>query len=228
MTAADEAYRIIREAIATGRYPGGFHLTEEKMSSQTGLSRTPVREALRQLQREGWVQLISNRGVFVNSFTYGEIDDVFLVRLRLEPHAAELAAKRITKSQLDELDHLNGQMLAAVEQPDGPSFDIISLVNDKFHRLIVMAANSPSLRTALDAVAVPPMVFTMFRRYDEKQLRRSVTSHFEIADALRAGDSEWSRSAMASHLSSGRQACGPPKEAQPRQPACGNSSRAAQ
>lgn len=205
MTAAEKAYHIIREAIASGEYPGGYHLTEGKMSLRTELSRTPVREALRQLQREGWVTLIANCGVFVNAFSHEEIEDLFQVRLCLEPSAARLAAERIRSDDVRTLDDLNHAMREAVENPNGPSLDVITRVNDAFHNLVITASGSSRLRTALDSIAASPVVFTTFHRYDRKQMRRSLANHCELTDALRARDGDWAYATMVGHLSAARQ-----------------------
>jgi DNA-binding GntR family transcriptional regulator len=173
------------------------------MCDYAGVSRTPVREALRQLQREGWARLIANRGVFVNIFSPEEIDDVFRVRLRLEPYAARLAAGHMTQTVLDVLDDCNEQM-REVLQSDKPSLDAITRINDRFHRAIINAADSPRLRMALDSVAVSPIVFTTFHRYDHRQLERSFHSHLDLTDAMSSRDGSWAESTMTSHISAAR------------------------
>ncbi len=203
MTAADKAYRMIRQLIATGALAPGAHLREFEMADRTGLSRTPIREALLRLGSEGWVTVVANRGAFVNAFDRRASEEVFGLRVLLEPFAAELAAQNITGDQLARLRDLNREMADAIAG-DPPDLDAVERINNAFHSLIVEAADSRRLASCLASVLQPAIVFRTFSRYRSAELRRSVGHHEELVAALSVGDGTWARAAMVGHLSSAR------------------------
>ena len=94
--AAEKAYRTVRERILRGEYPSALRITEQEIADATGVSRTPVREALRRLQAEGFVTVIANQGAIVTEWSANDTDDVFELRALLEPYGAARAAHRIT------------------------------------------------------------------------------------------------------------------------------------
>lgn len=203
MTAADEAYNIIRQSIVTGQYTAGAHLKEEDMAEQLGLSRTPIRQALQRLHNEGWVEAVSNRGTFVRKFDQTDTDEAYNVRMLLEPYAAELAATRITAQQLAALRALNSEMEAAVHA-DPPKLDVIQRVNDTFHKTIILAAGNQRLQLCLQSIIEAPIIFRTFSRFTTAQLRRSLAHHEEILAALEARDAGWAKAIMLAHISAGR------------------------
>ena len=97
--AVDSAYRAIREGILAGTFAQGSHITARQLAEATGLSRTPVREAMRRLDAEGMISLIPNRGAFVASWSDSEIEQLYELRVLLERFAAQNAAERINDAQ---------------------------------------------------------------------------------------------------------------------------------
>ncbi len=92
--AAEKAYSAVRERILRGIYPPALRITEQEIADSTGVSRTPVREALRRLQAEGLVTVIANQGALVTEWSPHDTDDVFELRALLEPYGAARAATR--------------------------------------------------------------------------------------------------------------------------------------
>src|SRR6516225_6394222 len=90
--AVDKAYRTIRDGIMSGIYPQGAHVTAQDLAEASGLSRTPVREAMRRLHAEGLILIIPNRGAFVARWSDKDIHKIYDLRVLLESHAAEIAA----------------------------------------------------------------------------------------------------------------------------------------
>ncbi|MCA3423086.1 MAG: GntR family transcriptional regulator [Roseomonas sp.] len=93
-TAWEQAYLTLRRCLADGTYPPGAHLREEDLATQLGVSRTPIREALRRLDAEGWLRVVPNQGAFAAEWSLPEMIEIFDLRAMLESHAAEHAAKR--------------------------------------------------------------------------------------------------------------------------------------
>jgi DNA-binding GntR family transcriptional regulator len=101
---------LLREAIVNGTLPPGQHLRQEKISSQFGLSWTPVREAFRILEAEGWVRVERHRGVIVSPLSLEDFEDVYLLRLANEPLAARLSAERMDPETIDGMSRLQADM----------------------------------------------------------------------------------------------------------------------
>jgi DNA-binding GntR family transcriptional regulator len=202
--AVERAYRTIRDGIVSGAYRPGDHLTAQELAAASGLSRTPVREAMRRLHAEGLIRFIANRGAFVTLLDEREILKIYDLRVVLEGYAAETAAKEATAAQIDGLEALAWEMSAAVERSPEPAIDQVAQLNSAFHRLIVTAAANSRLETALASIVEMPLVLRTFLRYSQGELRRSMNQHLELVGALRARDGLWARSVMSSHILAGR------------------------
>jgi len=201
--AVDSAYRAIREGILAGTFAQGSHITARQLAEATGLSRTPVREAMRRLDAEGMISLIPNRGAFVASWSENEIEQIYELRVLLESFAAQMAAERINNAQLAELQALAHEMSHLVEQRP-VDVEAIAEVNDKFHKGVLEACANPRLRDLLGTITEVPLQLSTFRRYSIEELRRSAAQHEELVAALTVGDADWARSVMTAHIRSAR------------------------
>ncbi|MEX2562663.1 MAG: GntR family transcriptional regulator [Nitriliruptoraceae bacterium] len=202
--AVDGAYKAIREAILAGDLVPGSRLPEVELSSRIGVSRTPVREALRRLAAEGMVDFLPNRGAHVASWTESQLEEIFELRGLLEGHAASRSATRISAEELAQLSRLADAMEAtAEERSDSASFEIAQL-NNEFHQLILGASGSRHLETATLSIVQIALVHQTFARYTPRALERSFAHHRELIDALTAGDADWARSVMQSHILAAR------------------------
>ena len=97
-------FHAIREDILNGKYQANEELKEKSIGEDLGVSRTPVREALRQLELEGLVRIIPNKGAFVEGITLKDVKDIYEIRALLEGLCARWAAENITQEQIEELD----------------------------------------------------------------------------------------------------------------------------
>ena len=97
-------FEALEQAIINGEYKEGDTLNELRLTKELGVSRTPIREALTQLELEGLVKNIQNKGAVVVGVSQKDIDDIYAIRLRLDGFAAKLAAENITDEQLDRLE----------------------------------------------------------------------------------------------------------------------------
>lgn len=197
--AADHAYRLIRDEILGGGRAAGEWLRESEMAEWTGVSRTPVREALRRLTAEGLVRYERHRGVQVQSWDVRDVDEIFSLRSVLEPWGSRLAALsgKVDIAELDDLAHRMDE-----QAPDGRPADVdkLSELNNAFHRTVLAAADNTRLTTVLSSVIQLPLVWRTFSRYSPAALRRSLAHHHELVAALTVGDPEWAESVMCSHV----------------------------
>src|SRR5580698_2860343 len=133
--AVEKAYLTIREGIIRGRFPPGSHLTAQDLAAGSGLSRTPIREAMRRLHAEGLVEFIAHRGAFVKRLDESEINDIYALRVTLEAYAAEAAARKRTRVQLERLRDLAQQMRDLIERDRQTILEKVADLNNEFHRL---------------------------------------------------------------------------------------------
>jgi DNA-binding GntR family transcriptional regulator len=205
--AADRAHAALRDGILSGRYGSGEKLGEIEVADELGLSRTPVREALRRLGSEGLLEVLPNRGARVRTWTAEDLEETYELRAVLEGLAARRAAARADPATLLELDRLAATMLTVDpslgRRPAG-DFSELAALNARFHELIVSAAGSAQLATTLQALVQLPLVMRTYRRYTAAALARSHSHHREIVDALRARDGVWAESVMRSHVLAAR------------------------
>jgi len=120
----------LRQQIVNGDYPPGERLTEDRLASDFGVSRNPVREALRVVQAEGFVTMVPRRGAVVSSPDASTLADMFIVRERLETIAARLAAERVTEADVARLRAL---LDAAREATDRLDFSRVAELNSELH-----------------------------------------------------------------------------------------------
>lgn len=134
--------------ILNGRYRAGESLIEAKLCDEMGVSRTPVREALRQLELEGLVQAIPNKGVVVNGVSPQDIEDIYTIRMLIEGLAARWAAEKITPSELEELKEI-----LELEEFYTNKNDVVHLLkcDSAFHDIIFRASKSKPLMQTLSS-----------------------------------------------------------------------------
>lgn len=200
----ERAYTAIRTAILDGRYARGERLVEDNLAAETGVSRTPVREALRRLAAEGIIRYGVGMGATVADWSASELDEIMVLRVTLESLAAQLAARRITAPELAELTALNEIMRSAAEEQPTGFLGTIAEANDRFHKTIARAARNGRLLDIIGGLIEVPLVLRTFRRYSKAELRRSLNQHQDLISALAAGDADWAAAVMRAHILSAR------------------------
>ncbi|WP_433385756.1 GntR family transcriptional regulator [Micromonospora sp. KLBMP9576] len=197
--AAADAYRRIREQILSGRRAAGEWLREGELADSIGVSRTPVREALRRLTAEGLVRHERNRGVQVQTWSSRDLDEIFSLRSVLEPWGCRLAASAGTVD-VDALDALAHRMDEVAPGGRPSDVDELTALNNRFHRMILEASGNSRLAGVVSSVIEMPLVWRTFSRYSPDALRRSLAHHHELVAALAAPDPDWAESVMLSHV----------------------------
>jgi DNA-binding GntR family transcriptional regulator len=203
-SAAARAYDVIRGGILDGTFALGARLPEEDLATRAGVSRTPVREALRQLAAEGFVTFAPNRGAQVASWSDDDLDEIFQLRALLESHGATRAARRMGATHLLTLHELADGMDRAARRATPAALDRIAELNNRFHRTILTVADSQRLTAMLDTVIVVPVVQRTFHHYTTAALWRSMHHHRELLAAFEAGDGEWAGTVMRTHVLAAR------------------------
>ena len=180
-----DAYEALREAILLKRLRPGQRIVEAEIARQMGISRGPVREAVRQLEQEELVEYHPRRGVVVARLTREAVQDTYAVRAELDGFAARLAASRITDEQLAQLDALIATMRGQAEVGDN---DRLLNTDVEFHRSIYLVAGNKVLLRAWASLG--PHAWTLFSGIQLRgySLRDLAERHLPIFDALRMRD----------------------------------------
>ncbi|WP_156381270.1 GntR family transcriptional regulator [Aminobacter sp. DSM 101952] len=200
---AEDIYGKIRALIAEGAYLGGDVLPESELAVRLGVSRTPIREAMRRLQAEGVIRREAYRRAVVVDLDPNEVIHIFTARAALEPIAVGMAMERMTQAFLDNLAQLHGEMDEVVHssEPDRRRYRDL---NARFHRVIWAQGDSAVFAELVNLVARKPVVSPTFNNWTREELIRSNRQHGEVLDAFGVRDAEWAKAAMASHLLASR------------------------
>lgn len=204
----NSAYEHIRRGIASGDYPMGARISEQAIAAEIGISRTPVRSAIHQLEIEGLLEQIPRYGTIVKNIERHDLAELFDYRTALESYACELAAPQITSGDLAELEELctSAQSLIRPIVETGAAFEPevaarIVESDKRFHLVILRAAgNRRLMRSAVDSRLMA--VWSRFARSqtDIHAADRTWRQHAAIQQALQSRDGERARKAMVEHL----------------------------
>jgi DNA-binding GntR family transcriptional regulator len=197
--ASEQAYAKIRAHVLSGAALAGAQLTEDQLAQIAGVSRTPVREAVRRLEDELLLVRSDTKRLFVADWSRDDIEEMFALRQMLECHAAERAAQRLSREQIAQLEAINRTLKGAIDQPV-PDVTRFLEANRAFHEVIIDAAHSPRLAQMLAKLVEAPVVLRTARTYSPQDLHQSARDHDELVAAFAARDPDWARAVMGSHL----------------------------
>lgn len=205
---ADRARESIRAAILDESLHASERFTIEQLASDLGVSRTPVREALKALEGEGFVRLIPHRGVVIEPLARDEIHHRYAIRAMLEGYAAELACRADAAGIADRLER-NCEELARVAaarpRKSGDQARRLSALNQEFHGIIRDGSRSQTLVRLLGSLA-NPLAFTLAFWSDPDRRQASLSIHREIAAAFRRARPKLARQLTERHLLEARDA----------------------
>lgn len=192
-------FRTVREEILAGKYAADDELKEKSIGDELGVSRTPVREALRQLELEGLVSIIPNKGAYVVGVSLQDIHDIYEMRVLLEGLCAEWAAERVNDVQLEELEE---NIYLSNFHCRKQNWDQIVELDNRFHELLYDASGSRELQRVLTDYH---QYVKRIRRITLSQCRRvekSTDEHRQIVEALKAHDPQLAQSKAKEHIRS--------------------------
>lgn len=177
------------------RYPPGSHLVEDEIAEDLGVSRTPVREAFRALQRAGWVEIHPHSGAYVRHATFEEVRDLFELRQWLEERAASVAARRITEPQIRTLERIVERGHKAIERHSNNR--VLASLNSRFHEEVAVASGNAMLVQMLTSIA--KQVHWYFTAVADQRATASWSEHNAILDAIRQGEADRAGQLMVEH-----------------------------
>lgn len=183
--------------ILTGKIRSGEKLTEQRICEQYSVSRTPVREALRQLETDGLIESIPNRGAYVIGFSSQDIEDMYQLRKIYEIQAVHWAIERITDEELDQLEETFEFMEFYTMKGDKEK---MLNINTHFHQLIYSASHNRMLQHLLASYQIYIKHIRTSSRNDQEYLNLVLEEHRAIFEAIKARDSRAAALAMKIHM----------------------------
>lgn len=200
----DIAYDRLKHAIITGELPAGSRIVETTFAEQLHISRTPLREALRKLERDGLVEYVLRRGVVVRAFTLADIDEIFTIRNSMMMLILPSVIERVTKADIAELRIILSEIDVAMAEDD---FDAMAQLNRAFHRKIESLSDKKRILRVIDD---QEEYITRFSAITIASIERRANAHEEhkqMADMLEKRDLEGLKQLFAHHLDESKQTC---------------------
>ena len=193
-----QVFDKIRSDILSGKYKRGEELVESSIGKELGISRTPVREAIRQLELEGLVQLVPNKGAFVTGISEKDVRDIYLIRARLEGLAARMAAKNITPELLDAMEET---VVLSEYHAKKEHYEQVCEMDSKFHKLLYKASGSRILEHTLTDFHQYVQRVRMASIMKKRRMEKSNDEHDAILTAIREHDEEKAELVATRHIS---------------------------
>ncbi|MFC0106322.1 GntR family transcriptional regulator [Kibdelosporangium aridum] len=200
-TKSDFAYALVRTKILTSEYAPGTVLNQATLARDLGISTTPLREALRRLKSEGFVELDAHRDARVTDLSAEEARDLLEMRRALDPLATSLAAERRSKSDIATMRAAFAQLRPLPDRPD--TADLVA--HREFHRAIYTASHNDLLITTLDGLwdkADRYRIVGLRQKRDQPERDETAAEHRAMLEAVIAGDSELAAKVMREHIRS--------------------------
>lgn len=195
-------FEKIREDILIGKYTSGEKIVEAKLAEEFGVSRTPVREALKQLELDGLVDNIPNRGVIVKGISNQDVEDIYTIRIAIEGIAVKWAIERMDDNDLQKLKEIFELMEFYTFKKD---IDKIAELNTKFHETIYNATKSRYMEHVLKDF----QYFMKTTRYKSLRapgrIESTLEEHREVLEAFTAKDKEKAAKAILKHVNNSRE-----------------------
>lgn len=196
-TIREQVYKILRDDICQGVYPPGTRLQEVELAEGLNVSRSPVREALRQLAADGLLLEIPNKGVYVKEFTVKDIEEIYDLRVMLESYGILHSIGHITAMRRERLLGLLKDMEDYLRKDDLQSY---TSLDEKLHNHIVHLGDNSLINDTYDRVRSMNQQFRILSLMDKQRFRESLDEHREIVHALVTGDLKHADDVNRHHL----------------------------
>jgi DNA-binding GntR family transcriptional regulator len=207
MATVGDVYRPLRDVVCdairlqiiNGDHAPGARLVEDRLAEELGVSRNPVREALRVLQAEGFVEMIPRRGAVVSMLSVRQVEEIFEVRSALDGLAARLASRKCGPEQQAALNGILKETRAAVRSSEGTK---LSVLNTTFHGLVVDIADNSCLRDLW--LPLRGRMQWIFSRTVVQRGHESYDEHFELAESIVTHDEDRAALLAREHIDAAR------------------------
>jgi DNA-binding GntR family transcriptional regulator len=182
LSLTEQASRIIANAILEGELKGGEQLIESKLQKQFSISRSPIREAFRDLEKKGLVVIVPRKGVFVKTITLKDVQEHYPVQGVLEGLAAREACFKMTSEDLDEMEQELERMIRATKPMNVKAFQEH---HELFHSIFIAASGNEVLINLIRNLRLQGIRYRYFHKHTEEYCRESISIHRRILDLFR-------------------------------------------
>lgn len=196
-----DAYARLLAEIRSGHLGPGDRLTETDLAQRLAISRTPVREAIRQLEADGLVIHTPRVGARIRGLDHAEITELYEMRAVLEGTAARFAARAAYDAEIAELEAINAELAAALDDPG-----CLFAANRQFHGVLLDAARNRFLRQSVEVVQKTLLILGRSTLEDLDRAQAAVAEHDAIIAALKSGDGAAAEAAMRAHIDAAHRA----------------------
>lgn len=190
-------FEALRDAIINGQLRPGERLMEVQVAEALGVSRTPVREAIRMLEREGLVLMMPRKGAYVSDISVKDIASVFEIRRALEALAAELAAERATEDDMERLERILLELAKCVESGDVERY--VEL-DTEFHATVYRASRNERLAPIINSLREQIQRFRTRSLSNPGRMKMALEEHRKLVEAIGDRDVERARQLAAEHI----------------------------
>lgn len=193
-------FQTIKEKILNGVYQENEELRENTLATELGVSRTPVREALRQLELEGLVKIVPNKGACVTGITKKDVKDIYAIRSLLEGLCARWATEHITEAQLEDLEEIVLLSEFHLKRGKSEQSQQVTELDGKFHEILYEASNSRILKHVLSDFHKYVRMARKASVTDQARAEKSIEEHKNILQALKDRDGQMAESLANAHM----------------------------
>lgn len=197
---SQQAYDQIKDALCRGKIAAGDILSENQLAQELGMSRTPVREALRTLASEGWLEIKNGVGAYVKPLSSKDIEDLYEIRCLLEVQAAKTSVYHISDQEIDELEQQFSALLEEYERGKFPDPAYFSQLDWNLHELIVERCTNNYLKNIMRNNNSNIKRYQLLSFEARNNMRDSITQHLRILELLRRRDVPALTQALTDHL----------------------------
>ena len=194
LSQGQSAYDRLLEEIRHGTLPPGARLREVELATRLGISRTPVREAIRRLEADGLVEHLPRQGASLRRLSYSEVMELYEMRAVLEGTAARLAAQAASDLELRELADINAEMSLSADPTQ------VVRLNMLFHATLVYAAKNRYLQRAISSLGRTLLILGQSTLFDPARSASAAQEHASLLQALQARDGGQAETIMRSHI----------------------------
>lgn len=198
---AEPMTQAVLDLILSGDFESGEWLREEEIARSLGVSRTPVRDALRELAGTGVVVIQQHRGARVRSYSPENIEEIYRTRALVESTVTAAAVPFFSESQVDHLKSIADEMRREYEHSS--SVSNVGRLNREFHACIFANSGDHPLAATANNLLIPMIVTRVMHSYEPVRFQRSLDEHDDLIEAIQRRDSEWAEAIMRSHILGG-------------------------
>ena len=198
----NELLEVLRHMILSGEMEPGTRLVERELASRLGVSRTPIRECIRQLEIEGLVEHLPRQGCVVRKVSLGEVVEVFMIRASLEGLASRLAAERRTTRDIGRLKRILTQMETSIAQGDSRRIHELHVA---FHEAMYRMAQSPRLAGMLRSLMQQSFWFARIAYGMPGRTEEALSEHKALLEAIEKGDPDLAEARTREHVERSRE-----------------------